>query len=252
MKFQVISDIHIEMLNDPILSFRNGDLWVPCANNLIICGNIGEARNDIYFSFLDEVRQHYKRVFVVPGIQEFFFSDIETIEKKIENYCNTATNVFFLNNTLYDFGKVVILGGTLWADVELKNTQHLSTKYQYIKKDNDDLSCKDTLNMHKKSVNWLDSSLNMIEHTEKKVIVCTHYPPITSGVSNPKLEMETKNVGDATDLSKLMKYHCVKTWIFGHTHWHVDTVVNKVKIISNPIGYKTEKLYYSPILTVSI
>jgi predicted phosphohydrolase len=252
MKFQVISDIHIEMMDDPILSFRKGELWVPCANNLIICGNIGEARNDTYFLFLDEIRKHYKRVFVVPGIQEFFFSDIETILTKIQNYCEYALNVYFLNDTLYDFGKVVILGCTLWANVDLSKHPHLSTKYQHINKGQSSLTCNDTVSMHKSSVKLLKSSLNLIDQTEKKVIVCTHYPPLVSGVSNPKLEIETKNIGDATDLSKFMKYQCIKSWVFGHTHWHVDSTVNNVKIISNPIGYKTEKLYYSPVLTITI
>ena len=254
MKFQIISDVHIETMDDPIQSFKDGKLWFPYSNNLIICGNLGEARNDVYFSFLDEIRKHYGRVFVVPGNQEFFFSDIETIQDKIAVYCQSATNVYFLNNTMYDLGNVVILGGTLWADIELSNTSHLSTKYQYIKKDmNNELSCKDTVDMHKKSVKWLESVFNFIEQTEKKVIVCTHFPPLVKGVSNPKIENETKNIGYATDLSEIMtKYSCIKTWVFGHTNWPVNSLKSNIKIVSNPIGYKTEKLYYSPLFTVTV
>jgi predicted phosphohydrolase len=205
---------------------------------------------------LDELRTHYKSVFVVPGNQEFYFSDIETVLDKITDYCNSATNVYFLNNTMYDLGNVVILGGTLWADVNLNvsNTSHLSTKYQYIKKDrNNELSLQDTVNMHQQSVTWLKSALNFIEQTEKKVIVCTHFPPLIKGVSDPKMESATKNIGYATDLSEIMKQHqCVKAWVFGHTNWSVNYVMNNVKILSNQIGYKTEKLYYSPLFTVTI
>ncbi len=253
MKFQIISDVHIETMDNPIKSFTDGKLWIPNANNLIICGNLGETRHESYFSFIDEVKKHYKRVFIVLGDQEFFFCDIDTVTEKIKNYCMYSPNVYFLNNTMYDFGKIVILGTTLWADVNLTKSQHLSTKYQHIKKDkyNNSLSCQDTVNMHKKSVKWLESSLNFINQTEKKAIVCTHYPPIVNGVSNPKLEKD-EHIGDATDLSSLMNFECIKSWVFGHTHCPVNTKINNINIVSNPIGYKIEKIYYSPILTITV
>jgi len=254
MKFQIISDVHIETMDNPVKSFIDGKLWIPNANNLIICGNLGEVRQESYFLFLNEVKNHYKRVFIVLGDQEFFFCDIDTITDKIKDFCMYAPNVYFLNDTMYDFGKIVILGTTLWADVNLANSQHLSTKYQHIKKDkyNNPLSCKDTVDMHKKSVSWLEASLNLINQTEKKAIVCTHYPPIVNGISNPKLEKDTKNVGDATDLSNLMKFECIKSWVFGRTQCLVNSKINNINIISNPIGYKTEKIYYSPIRTITI
>jgi len=251
MKFQIISDVHIETMDDPVHSFKYGKLWFPCSNNLIIGGNLGEVRSDVYFEFLEEVRKHYRYVFVVLGPQEFFFTDINTVLKKTQEYCKTAINVFFLNDSMFDFGKVILVGSTLWADIDLSNTQHLSTKYQNIKKDrSSSLSCQDTVQMHKKSVEWLESTLNMIETTGKQVIVCTHFPPLLKGVSNPKIEKETKNVGYATDLSRLMKIKCIKTWVFGHTHWNVDHKVNEIRIVSNPIGYKTDKLYFSPVMTI--
>ena len=251
MKFQIISDVHIETMDDPIKNFKHGKLWFPCSNNLIICGNLGEVRSDMYFKFLDEIRKHYRYVFVVLGPQEFFFSDINTVLTKTQEYCKTAINVFFLNDTMFDLGKVVLVGSTLWADMDLSNTQHLSTKYQNIKKNMfSSLSCQDTVQMHKKSAKWLESTLRIIDNTEKKAIVCTHFPPLITDVSNPKIEKETKNIGDATDLSKLMEIKCVKTWVFGHTHWKVDYKVNDIRVVSNPIGYTTEKIYFSPVMTI--
>jgi hypothetical protein len=122
-------------MDNPVKSFIDGKLWIPNANNLIICGNLGEVRQESYFLFLNEVKNHYKRVFIVLGDQEFFFCDIDTITDKIKDFCMYSPNVYFLNDTMYDFGKIVILGTTLWADVNLANSQHLSTKYQHIKKD---------------------------------------------------------------------------------------------------------------------
>lgn len=41
-------------------------------------------------------------------------------------------------------------------------------------------------------------------------------------------------------------------WIFGHTHYVVDTIVSGCRVISNPRGYPGERTGFSPDFTIEV
>ena len=67
MKFQIVSDIHLERLQN-----LNNFVIIPKAQYLILAGDICNIEKfDIYKRFLQKVCSLYEKVFLVPGNNEY-------------------------------------------------------------------------------------------------------------------------------------------------------------------------------------
>jgi hypothetical protein len=100
------------------------------------------------------------------------------------------------------------------------------------------LTPQNTLDMHKKSREWMDNEL--IKMFDGKTVIVTHYSPVLEG-TNP-IYLGDKNGGFCNVMNGFIKKHnqSINSWFFGHTHYSVDIDLYGVKIVSNQSGYHSE------------
>ena len=119
---------------------------------------------------------------------------------------------------------------------------------------------------------WLEITLNDLQsnpNKKDKIIVATHYLPSMKLIlptfqnTNLKVGISTKDKDKDIDMDmdinasfqnlSNMKYYkgfasnldhlipLTNLWLFGHTHYHVDTILDKTRCYANPLGYPDEK-----------
>lgn len=239
MKVAITSDLHNEF-----------DEWNPSnpenADVLILAGDIIPSKRLNQTSFIKKCSEEYNHVIYVAGNHEFYGSYIQKSLDKILNFCGEFKNVHFLENRTVDIGCVRFIGATLWTDLnncdgltEYK-LKHSMNDYHKITYDLDGyrkLLPRDTYKMHKKSVKFIQESLNEIEN--QKVIVVTHHAPTFLSVPDQFKEDTIMNGGYCSNLSELILDNDkkIKYWIHGHCHSPSDYFVGETNVIANPRGY---------------
>lgn len=232
MKFQLISDIHLENLSVSDYS----SLISPIVETIILAGDIGYPYEDSYSSFLEYCSQNWKYVILILGNHEFYNDEYSQTIKLVSDICNKLDNVHFLNRNIVDIDGIRIAGCTLWSQIPVKYTGQIMqsiSDYHCIVKDGYRLSIPDTNQMHEIDRDWLFSLKDGAD------IIVTHHPPSMKGTSKPEYEFANNrpiNHVFGTNLDYSIIPH--KYWIYGHTHYNgrYDT------LITNQYGYKNENV----------
>lgn len=104
MKFQIISDLHLEYYNVlPDIS----KIFKKAAPNLILTGDVCYFKHHNFLKFFIEVSKNYDKIFYIPGNHEYYayyeipdisYSEIDYI---IEEKLKYLKNVFFFTKTIY-------------------------------------------------------------------------------------------------------------------------------------------------------
>jgi len=112
--------------------------------------------------------------------------------------------------------------------------------YRRIKIGQESLSVAITNQWHKENVEWLKKELEEIQSSKSNVIIATHHAPLLDdGCAHPDLfDWEVKHML-GTNLNLFQP--CISSWIYGHTHWFHDMIINSTRVVSNPHGYPHEK-----------
>ena len=108
---QYVSDIHVDNLpidRIPILK--------AVAQDLLICGDIGDPRHKNFSTFLKNIQPDYNRIFVVPGNHEYNTSSCFSSKNAIQMrpYLYEALdkyNINLLDCSHYELDKDIIIGG---------------------------------------------------------------------------------------------------------------------------------------------
>lgn len=237
MYVHIISDLHIEFLNNneiDILLKKYFNVQQDSNTILILAGDIGNPYKSSYKNVLTFVSKIYKYVFICAGNHEFYGNDIQNTSKHIKNMSNTFDNVYFLNRNVYTFDNFVILGCTLWTQVEPSERfviQNTLNDYKFIKNFTIDTNNE----LHSSDLQWLNT---VVHKSDLPMIVVTHHVP-TYELLDPMYKYSRINSGFANkDCDSL--FSKIDYWICGHTHKFKITEIDNCKCICNPIGYKDE------------
>ncbi len=227
----VISDIHLEFnTNYDISNF----ITPPKNNNsiLIIAGDVCPIyMRDTLKKFLGDVCSLFKHVLYVPGNNEFYRVknvDSETFTnlcKELDEYSETFSNLHILNNSCVSIGEYVFCGSILWseANVELPNFFKISgfNKDIYNRKNTNDKK-------------FIRQFIKETKDIGLKRVIITHYPPS---------EMCLKKYSGFSDKYRSLYYNNLDelfyedlVWIYGHTHYNVDSKINNTRLVSNQYG----------------
>lgn len=245
MKFQVISDVHLE--------FRGYLVEFPqTAPYLIIAGDTGDPESEIYRNFLQFQADRYDKVFLVNGNHCHYGRNREQTEELVAAICKTRSNIFFLNRTSYELDDDhVILGCVLWSDMQ---DDQRSDLYHFM----GDLtaiqnwSFEQNNYQHRKETAWLKEEIRKIENQGKLAVVVTHHAPSFRGTVAPKYIGNEISSGFCTDLEDMLKLP-VSHWVMGHTHFSCNVLFNKeCRLISNQLGNPGESTGFDPEFCVEI
>ena len=255
MKFQIISDLHLEYYNTmPEINYFF-DISAP---NIILAGDICYYKHPNFMLFFDKVSKLYEKVLFVPGNHEYYAYNklpecgFDQIDFVMEENLKKFKNVYFIQNSIFEFDDNIILGNTLWFksdrtimddDVRIINNEfYIHFKHKFMP------SFKSVKKVNTFHYNWLKNTLNGIQNTSKNIIVITHYLP-----SKKCIHKKYKK----TDYNDLYFTNCedllplANCWIAGHTHEPFMDIINDCNIFVNPRGDPKETTGYDKNLVLS-
>ncbi|WYZ40604.1 hypothetical protein EsH8_IV_000945 [Colletotrichum jinshuiense] len=235
---QFMSDLHLEASRD----YSTFDFPVT-APYLLLSGDIGSLVDfDDYLGFIRRQTQRFAGgILLVLGNHEFHglgFEKTLVRARELEAEPSLKGKLHVLHRRRFDIpdAEVTILGCTLWTMIpeEAGEAVVRRTKdFQHI----DGWNVEHHNAAHNADLKWLREELRMVPR-ERSVIVATHHAPSPEGTSEPKYRGSPWSSAFATDiLGNGGEWNRAGCWVFGHTHYSVDEVVNGVWILSNQRGY---------------
>lgn len=229
MKFQYISDLHLE--------FGNRVNIEPIADYLILAGDICKLNyKNEYYKFLNRISKKYKKVFIVSGNHEYYGQTIESGDSFIKDCMSKFNNIFYLNNDVYHFedSNVSILGTTLWSYIpknEYTLIQFNLNDYRLIKNFTPEICT----NMFLDNCKFIENTLN--NYSDRKFVVICHHVP-QKRLINDKYKDSDINSSFASNVPILDKDQVIAC-VYGHTH--IPSVSGKY--YCNSFGYPRENIH---------
>jgi len=243
MSYQISSDIHLEFYKnvDNIHKYFTKIIEVN-AQYLILAGDIGNPKEDIYWTFMNWCSENFEKIFVITGNHEYYNNDIEEVDGFLYKEFEKYENIFFLQCDKIENENTIILGCTLWSrksheKVYRSYVRNFINDYRKIKKGNNLLSLNDTHNIFTNHFEWLCEEIRSIPK-DKDIIIITHHLPTYKLINKKYLgKVIDTNSAFASGLDILFEFTNIKLWVCGHTHSSADKVFNQTRVCINPCGY---------------
>ncbi|KAJ0350624.1 hypothetical protein COL154_004900 [Colletotrichum chrysophilum] len=236
---QYTSDLHLEAGNQ----YSTFD-FPAMSPYLLIAGDVGSlADYEEYLVFVRRQTNRFEGVVLVLGNHEFHGLDYDSaIERarQLETEPSLEGKLHILHRDRFDIpgSLVTILGCTLWSLVPDEARAAVTAKvkdFEHIEA----WTVDDHNEAHLEDVTWLRRELGNVPE-ERSVIVVTHHAPSMEGTSEPRHSGSIWSSAFATDLLGAGGWERVRRWVFGHTHYSTDEVVQGVRLLSNQRGYVRE------------
>lgn len=251
MKIRLLSDIHLEvaknttkLISELIPKTKPDDI---SDNVLVLAGDIGNPKSDIYKDFLRQISPYYGKIFVVTGNHEYYNNDrvdpISDMDSYLQYLASKFDNVEFLQRKSYTYNNVRFLGCTLWTYSDEK-LAHYMNDYKHIQ----GFTPNKCNMLHHSNVQWLEEQLNR-KCKYKKTVVITHHMPTRQLISE-KHKGSPFNVFYASDLDELVKQ--ADMWLCGHSHDTLHVNIGKCKCYINSVGYEGEIDNYQTMDDITI
>jgi predicted phosphohydrolase len=252
MKFQLFSDIHLELIRckklDNIMT-THIPLIRPQAPILILAGDIGKLSEQKFFEFIKYCSENWQHVLYVMGNHEYYSSHpIDTINRKMRELFAIFPNIHLLDNEYIEIDNYIFYGFVGWTEPIFSHSpiaaQYIND-YNLIKgKRGKKITVDEIRELSIEGVTKFKEFITTTESTN--VIVITHFPPLREGTSDPKYSGNMLNGYFTWD--NMLKQNGIgmrfaskiKCWCSGHTHWSYDFLRNGVRFIANQLGYTDE------------
>lgn len=248
MKFQLYSDMHIEMHNSyPKIPSK--------ADILILAGDIGKIKKQNFKDFICYCSKTWKHVIFVLGNHEFYDNiDLLVMKDMYKAYFDTFDNVYLLDDDHLDITdqndqkSYRFIGSVLWSNPSnIINLCDFSQIHETIldtttKKLELTPMTLDTFKlMHDVSKKFIRDALQKAKLENIIPILITHFPPIRKQTSHPKYANSPNNDYFTNSLDDIkIDTKDVPLWISGHTHYSYDIMKNNTRFLSNQMGYPDE------------
>lgn len=246
MRVQLVSDIHLDALEEDGANIDFGLLITPSAPTLVMAGDISAYNCPLLSAFLSWVAGKFEYVFWVLGNHEFYNTKgltMNDIKDRLRSLC--PRNVYILDNEYIILDDVIILGSTLWSHVPVQYTNKVETTisdYRYIFSNSSqgNIRVEETNQLYKESVHFIRTTLE--EHKGKQAIVVTHHAPSMKDTIHPMYHGSPLNHAFASDIVFQDTDKAPDVWCYGHTHYNVriDKHPNGYKLLTNQFGYEGE------------
>jgi len=255
LRIQIMSDLHIRR--------PGADGFPPLADGVdlvLIAGDTIEGPERAIRS----MRAAYPttEIVTVAGNHEFYRGSY--FDQLAEGRdCARELGVHFLEDTVVTFGRLRILGATLWTDYALFGEQMRTVAmrtarggmldHKRIKWQSDPwlrFGPTQARALHNRSRAFLEAELTR-PYDDGPTIVLTHHAPLLEAIA-PRLRAQTLSAAYASNLGPIIDRYQPSYWVWGHTHYPIDSVRGRTRLISNPRGYADEGVVFDPAFTIEV
>lgn len=243
MRLLILSDLHHEHWREhaPVI-----DLGRSLPDVVILAGDINTGAAAVNWA-----ARTFRGlpVLYVHGNHEGYSKNLDDAQRSIQEACEAAGNVHFLNCSEFQLGQVRFLGATLWTDFKLfgdddrmaamRTAEAVMVDYKRIRLANKNyrkLRAADTAQFHYEQKSWLQTKLE--EPFEGKTVVITHMAPSIRSVSEQYIE-DQASAAYASRLDDLAAK--ADLWVHGHMHESFDYQIGQCRVVCNPCGYRLGK-----------
>ena len=238
--FDLISDLHRE-------TWPNFD-WTgqPTAQYCIVAGDIARDRA-LVVDTLNHLSEVYTGVFYIDGNDEHK----DHAENLNRSYAELADLIAPMKNVVYMQDNVVVMNGVAilatngWWSYDFDPNLSVDQSLFWVQQ-KDGISQQAAININGtayRDAGYLVNSVSKLQtyNDVKSIIIVTHTVP-TPEIIQHDLELKdtwrynsmgNNYVNAALDSDTERK---IKLWCFGHYHRPVDTVIDRVRYVSNPRG----------------
>lgn len=236
MKIQVLSDLHLELLN--MSEIWENHYQVNC-DVLCLVGDIGNPYSDIYWSFINYASKNAKYVLIVSGNHEYRGNSQQHLEYWTRAKAKEFKNVEYLQKDLFFYGGYVFLGCTLWSHIPHQYAEEFKACFaDFTEISNFSPFVRNII--HKEHKKWLENVLLEAKQRELKTVVLTHHTPLYNISCGKKHKGSPTQHMFSTDMREL--FNNVDVWCYGHTHSNRKSHVYKVHpyktlFVSNQKGH---------------
>jgi len=240
IKFQIVSDLHIEYKNDDI-DINPLDYITPSCENLILAGDIGSLyKINQLTNFLKKLCTYFKIVIYVPGNHEYYVTDsyiqnplnLSKLTEILYDIEKDIQNLYILNKSSLTIGDICITGCTLWSSPEIKIPKFLVRIYG--------INNKIYENKHITELNYIKKMIDHCNNNNLKLMVVTHYCPTYKALGQHHKRFSSLYV---TNLDYLLNQNKVHTWVCGHIHKNFDFITDGgTRVVGNQKGKPKDKI----------
>lgn len=240
--FQVITDIHLEYLDECPDFAAKWPALTPC---LILSGDIGHISSPIWNQFMTYVNEHWDIIVYVLGNHEFY-SNRKSMLHLLDKYKTTIREkwprVHLLDNQsmgiIWNDQVWAVIGSTAWGSADYSLVLSIND-FKQIKAHNDaghlkPITVKDYHELHNRDIQYI---MDEISHTEENIpiIVVTHFPLTRDGTSDPiySNQSEATKKYFANELHDKLKGNPRLTLVAGHTHYKYDFIMDDLRYMAS-------------------
>ena len=254
LKVQIMSDLH---LGYP--GARGFPPLAPGADLVMIGGDTCEGLR----LALRLMRDAYPatEIVAVAGNHEFYRS---THSEELEAARDDARQlgVHLLENRTVTFGKLRVIGATLWTDYSLfgeslrlpamRTASETMRDHRRIKWERNPwkrFRPQEARMLHLRSRVYIEAEL--ARPHDGPTVVLTHHAAVFEAVE-PQLRDRMIAAAYASDLGSMIDRYQPDYWISGHTHFPMDFRRGRTRLISNPFGYGHELSSFNPAFIIEV
>jgi len=226
MKFQIVSDLHIEgryREKRPLL-----EVIKPSSPYLIVDGDLGRLENfELYFETVKILCGAFEKVILIPGNHEYYATKtpvtMENFEKRLYSLQEKFMNLIVLINSTVEIDGVIIFGSTFWSYCprQYYPSPNLFTKSFECNAKLVKLTCAQYNKMHLRAVECLENAIEFAQNSGKSLLVVTHYPPTFKGTLAQKHAKngvkDPKNYLYCSNNDAILENDTIIAWVYGHT-----------------------------------
>lgn len=242
MRVHVLSDLHLE--------FAGFEPEVLDVDLVVLAGDIHTLTRGVKWA---NAVFRCDAVYVL-GNHEFYGGHFERTLEKAREYA--ASHVHVLENDSFIFGGVRFLGSTAWTDFSITADPVVAAR-EALEGMNDfkkirvgdsyrKLRPAGVIQRNRIAHDWLAAELS--RPFDGKTIVVTHHAPLPTVIGD---EHEGHlSAAYANNWPTLVEQSDL--WMFGHTHFAIDTNILGCRLISNPRGYPGQQTGFDPGLVIEL
>lgn len=242
IKVRYLSDLHLEFHPTHPELFSIPKQKEDSDTVLVIAGDVGSVGCLNVYDWIGEQSSRFKAVIMLMGNHEHYRGNITTTYSTLTAICDKYPKLYLLEDSSKVIDDVAFIGATMWTDFNNYNdrvmleAQLRMNDYIFIANQGKQLTAKDIIEIHYKSVKYIFSAIKFFKEEGKKVVVVTHHAPSLKSTKK-RYRGDMLNHAYVSDLEEMIAVAKPDIWIHGHNHDSFDYNVGATRVLANPRGY---------------